>query len=286
MSRHSFTAASPCHRPFPADGSVRPTTSSSSGMRRSSNRSQHGLEEQVRRHSTRLAVKTRGEALTYDALNRAANRVASAILARRRETGAEPVALLLEQGAQAIAAMLGVLKAGKTHVGLDPAHPRARTDLALENAQPGLLVTNRKHLPWRRSSAAGHSPRSTSTNSIPHFRREPGVVHLPGRTGLHPVHVRLDRYAEGGRSHPPQPASRLQESHQPVPHQRRRPLLAPLLRNRPGHQEHLHGLAQRGGPRSVERHRGRGDPPGRLLIERRSPSTNRAPRSFAASARL
>ena len=141
MSSHSFTAASPVPPTLPGRR-VRPTNDFIEFRNEEVEQSVPArFEEQVRRHSTRLAVKTPGEALTYDALNRAANRVASAILARRRETGAEPVALLLEQGAQAIAAMLGVLKAGKIHVGLDPAHPRARTDLALENAQPGLLVT-------------------------------------------------------------------------------------------------------------------------------------------------
>ena len=155
MSRHSFTAASPVPPALPGRR-VRPTNDFIEFRNEEVEQSVPArFEEQVRRHSTRLAVKTRGEALTYDALNRAANRVASAILARRRETGAEPVALLLEQGAQAIAAMLGVLKAGKIHVGLDPAHPRARTDLALENAQPGLLVTNRKHLPLAQELGRG-----------------------------------------------------------------------------------------------------------------------------------
>ena len=41
------------------------------------------FEDQVRKHSRRLAIKTKDTELTYDELNRAANRMAHAILASR-----------------------------------------------------------------------------------------------------------------------------------------------------------------------------------------------------------
>lgn len=116
------------------------------------------FEKQVRSSPDRLAVKTRSEELTYEALNRIANRVAWAILARREQGGQEPVALLFGQSAQAIAAILGVLKAGQIYVCLDPANPRARTDCILDNAQPVLLVTNQKHLPLAHELAGGRIP--------------------------------------------------------------------------------------------------------------------------------
>src|SRR5712692_1074509 len=104
------------------------------------------FEQQVRRYPDRLAVKTRYHELTYEALNAAANRVARTILALRGE-GEEPVALLFEQGAPAIASILGVLKAGKIYVPLDPSAPRARTLYMLQDSQPGLIITSRRHLP-------------------------------------------------------------------------------------------------------------------------------------------
>ena len=70
------------------------------------------FEQQVHRYPDRLAVKTRHDACTYEALNQAANRVARAILARRGE-GEEPVALLLDHDIAIVAAIFGVLKAGK-----------------------------------------------------------------------------------------------------------------------------------------------------------------------------
>src|SRR4051794_3457643 len=70
------------------------------------------FEEQVRLHPDRFAVKSGKEELTYAELNRRANGVARAIL-RARGPGPEPVALLLEKGVALVAAILGVLKAGK-----------------------------------------------------------------------------------------------------------------------------------------------------------------------------
>ena len=103
------------------------------------------FEEQVRRYPDRLAVKTEKEELTYEELNNAANRVARAILAQRG-VGEEPVALLFEHGAPMFAALLGVLKAGKFYVPLDPSYPRARVSYILQDSRADLIVTNHRNL--------------------------------------------------------------------------------------------------------------------------------------------
>ena len=100
------------------------------------------FEEQVRRHPGRIAIKSGGRALTYDALNRAANRLAHAIL-RRRGMGSEPVALILEHGPAMVAGLLGALKAGKFYVPLDPSYPLARIRYMLEDSEAGLVLTSR-----------------------------------------------------------------------------------------------------------------------------------------------
>lgn len=110
------------------------------------------FEQQVRRYPRHIAVKTTTGALTYAALNRAANRVAHTVLARRGE-GQEPIALLLPQGVTLVAALLGVLKAGKIYVPLDAAFPPARTAVALEDAGAKLIVTNRELLTRARALA-------------------------------------------------------------------------------------------------------------------------------------
>src|SRR5215211_3761496 len=102
------------------------------------------FEQQVSRYPDRLAVKTRNHQLSYAALNKVANRVARALLAQRGE-GAESIALLLEHDALMIAAILGVLKAGKVYVPLDPSFPYARNAYILEDSQAGLVITNSKN---------------------------------------------------------------------------------------------------------------------------------------------
>src|SRR2546428_7968556 len=92
------------------------------------------FEQIVRLYPDRLAVKIGDRSLTYDALNRYANRIARAILAKRAP-GSEPIALLLAQGIDVIAAILGVLKAGKFYVLLNLSTPRERTAYILEDSQ-------------------------------------------------------------------------------------------------------------------------------------------------------
>lgn len=102
------------------------------------------FEQQVDRFAGRIAVKTANVELTYAELDEWANRIALAILARR---GAQPdaVGLLLGQGAVSAAATLGVLKAGKFYVPLDPFYPPARLAGMLEWVGVPLLVTAASH---------------------------------------------------------------------------------------------------------------------------------------------
>jgi non-ribosomal peptide synthetase component F len=112
------------------------------------------FEQQVAQHPDRLAVVSAESQLTYAELNQVANRIARAVLSHLGE-GEEPVALLFEEGAFIIAAILGVLKAGKIYVPLDPAFPHARMEYMLENSEARLLLTNGKHLSQAHRVAVG-----------------------------------------------------------------------------------------------------------------------------------
>ena len=100
------------------------------------------FELQVRNFPHRLAVKSDKEELTYEALNKLANCIARAIISRLGETGDKPVALLFEQGCQAVAAILGALKAGKVFVPLDADFPLERNKLIVKDCQAALVLTN------------------------------------------------------------------------------------------------------------------------------------------------
>jgi amino acid adenylation domain-containing protein len=103
------------------------------------------FEIMVSRYSKRLAVKMGQRALKYAELNRAANRIARAIL-DRRGLGSEPIALLFEQGVDVIAAIFGVLKAGKFFAAIDPSFPSERVAYIINDTQAGLIVTNSRNV--------------------------------------------------------------------------------------------------------------------------------------------
>ena len=103
------------------------------------------FEQQVARFPDRLAVSSASGQFTYAELNRVANRIARAILSRLGE-GDEPVGLLMDHGSFQIAALLGVLKAGKCYMALDLPDPLPRMESMLEDSQVTLLLTTTKHL--------------------------------------------------------------------------------------------------------------------------------------------
>jgi len=114
------------------------------------------FEQQVSRFGDRLAISARSHQLTYEELNRAANRVARGVLAKG-EKGEKPTALLLEHGGSVITAMLGLLKAGKFYVPLDPLSPHGRNRSILEDSQAGFIVTDDKNLDLTKSLAENES---------------------------------------------------------------------------------------------------------------------------------
>ncbi|NER99131.1 MAG: amino acid adenylation domain-containing protein, partial [Symploca sp. SIO1B1] len=98
------------------------------------------FQDQVIVHGDRLAIQHQDRALTYKELNSWANRIARAII-NKRGVSPEPIALLLETGPEMIAAMLGVLKAGKFYVPLDISWPKSRLDSILEDTEAKIVLS-------------------------------------------------------------------------------------------------------------------------------------------------
>ncbi|MCP5109607.1 MAG: amino acid adenylation domain-containing protein, partial [bacterium] len=89
----------------------------------------------------RLAARNGPHELTFAELNRAANRIAHAIL-DMRGSAPEPVAVLMQRDLPMVAAFVGLLKAGKYYVPVDPALPTERIATILEEVQAGLVVAD------------------------------------------------------------------------------------------------------------------------------------------------
>jgi len=103
------------------------------------------FESQVLLYPDHVAVSDAESTLTYRELNRLVNRIAHAVLAMRG-AGSEPVALLVASGVPVVAAMLGVLKAGKFYIALDTTQPAARSEAILAECRPALLITDSARL--------------------------------------------------------------------------------------------------------------------------------------------
>ena len=98
----------------------------------------------VRRYPDRCAITEGNHSLSYAELNQAANRIARAIDKQRGHVS-EPIGLLFGPDIGAIAALLGISKAGKFYVPLDPSFPMERNRTMLDDAQSELIVTNRQN---------------------------------------------------------------------------------------------------------------------------------------------
>ena len=70
------------------------------------------FERQVRISGGREAFRSSSEAVSYEELNQLANRVALRLLERSEQMG-ERIGIHIAEGASRLAALLGVLKAGK-----------------------------------------------------------------------------------------------------------------------------------------------------------------------------
>jgi amino acid adenylation domain-containing protein len=113
------------------------------------------FEKMVARFPQRVAIQSERSALRYSELNSAANQIAHLLLARLGEAN-QPIALLLANDVRAYAAVMGILKAGKIYVILDPTFPRELLSYMLHDAQAAAIVCDGVHLTFAQE-LAGHS---------------------------------------------------------------------------------------------------------------------------------
>ena len=98
------------------------------------------FEGQVEKSEEAIAVVYEGAALSYGELSRKANQVGHALL--RLGVGPEVrVGVCLERSLEMMVAVLGVLKAGGAYVPLDPSYPLERLGYMLDDATPGVVLT-------------------------------------------------------------------------------------------------------------------------------------------------
>ncbi len=100
------------------------------------------FEEQVRRTPSKVAVIDRERTISYQELNRRANRLAQLL----SENGVGPetaVAICMERSIEVLIAIWGVLKAGGAYIPLDPSYPADRIAYMLADSGARLMIVNR-----------------------------------------------------------------------------------------------------------------------------------------------
>jgi amino acid adenylation domain-containing protein len=111
------------------------------------------FEEQVRRAPSKVALTFNNKELTYEELNRRANRLAHYL--KKRGVGPEVlVGICVERSLEMVVGLLGILKAGGAYLPLDPSYPQERLAFMLEEARVSVLLTQevlREKLPAHRA---------------------------------------------------------------------------------------------------------------------------------------
>jgi amino acid adenylation domain-containing protein len=101
------------------------------------------IEETLVRYPDRIGCICNGRSYTYAELGDAAGRIAAALQARGlRPAGV--VALFAGRSFAAVAAMLGILRAGASYLPLDRAYPGKRIAYLLSDAEPDVVVAERQ----------------------------------------------------------------------------------------------------------------------------------------------
>ena len=98
------------------------------------------FEEVAGAYPLEVALTFSGEDLSYDELNRRANRVAHRL--RRMGVGPEsPVGIGIGRSLEFIIGLLAIVKAGGAYVPLDLSYPRERLNFMLRDTRPSVLLT-------------------------------------------------------------------------------------------------------------------------------------------------
>ena len=156
---------------------------------------------QVARTPEAVAVSFEGRSMTYRELDEAANRLAH-LLAGQGVGPGQCVALLFSRSAEAIVAILAVLKTGAAYLPIDPALPAARIGFMLADAAPIAAITTAELA----DRLDGHDLLVIDVDD-PRIDTQPehGIAGAgPRRHRLPDLHLGHHRCAQGGGDHPPQ----------------------------------------------------------------------------------
>jgi amino acid adenylation domain-containing protein len=112
------------------------------------------FEKIVRMYPSQVAVKAGDRTVCYNQLNLMANRVAERVIGDAFAHSG-PVCMLIDNGPELIATMLGILKAGRFFTFVDASAPKARIASIVRQSQTRLLLHQKRHSLLAKEIAAG-----------------------------------------------------------------------------------------------------------------------------------
>ncbi len=107
----------------------------------------HGLiEEQVRKSPDTVAIAYENQALTYGELEIRANQLARYLYKNKTLKPEERVGIFISQSLDRVISLIGILKAGGSYVPLDPSLPVERLKYMIDNAQIGVVLSEKSYI--------------------------------------------------------------------------------------------------------------------------------------------
>jgi len=129
------------------------------------------LENTSIRFPDKVAVVDEKGSMTFGELRDKARRIASALAGKG--IFHQPVAVFLEQGAEAIACFLGTAYSGNFYTVLDTKMPRARLQKIIDVLHPSAIVTDEEHFSeWGMCIRGGQKSFCTKPCSVSRWMRK------------------------------------------------------------------------------------------------------------------
>jgi len=124
------------------------------------------FERRTQGFAQRIAIQTQERSDTYASLKTAANGIAHALLEQLGD-GSEPIAILLNDTSRAVAAIFGILKAGKFYLPLDASLALPRLRYLIADSRARLLLTDSQTLNLTRELIANSTLPILNIDSLP-----------------------------------------------------------------------------------------------------------------------
>ena len=155
------------------------------------------FEEQVRQYPGQIAAKVGSQTICYELLNKRANLLARVIM--KESAASRPVALLFGSDLAMFTGILGVLKAGRAYLPLDPTYPTERLSYMLQDSGAGLIITGSANL----TLAAEISQKAGKRIGVIDVDRiDPGVADDNLNLAIPPEQIAYIKYTSGSTGKP------------------------------------------------------------------------------------